>query len=255
MAFNNIIGISGKAGSGKDTVAEYLVEKHGYMKISFADPLKRFAASVFGYNAQQLWGPSEFRNAEESMLEDGWYDARKNLEKHGKLWLTEIQLERKKRAEIDEQYVQLLHWFDGLQRDYPSAISPRVVLQTLGTEFGRHVLGKEVWVEYMIYVADKVLEPGHTYTPVSGLSSSPTPTGVIVSDLRFLNEIKAINLVGGKIIKITRSDAGDTPGVENHASEKEQEQFSAENFDFLLNNEGSLDDLFAAVDVFAKGLV
>ena len=36
----NLIGITGKAGSGKDTVADYLVSKHGYTKISFAAILK-----------------------------------------------------------------------------------------------------------------------------------------------------------------------------------------------------------------------
>lgn len=36
----NLIGITGKAGSGKDTVADYLVSEHGYTKISFAAILK-----------------------------------------------------------------------------------------------------------------------------------------------------------------------------------------------------------------------
>ena len=36
----NLIGITGKAGSGKDTVADYLVTEHGYTKISFAAILK-----------------------------------------------------------------------------------------------------------------------------------------------------------------------------------------------------------------------
>lgn len=35
-----IIGITGKAGSGKDTLADYLVEHYGYEKISFAATLK-----------------------------------------------------------------------------------------------------------------------------------------------------------------------------------------------------------------------
>ena len=35
-----IIGLSGYARSGKDTVANYLVEKYGFVKISFADPMR-----------------------------------------------------------------------------------------------------------------------------------------------------------------------------------------------------------------------
>jgi hypothetical protein len=40
------IALSGKAGSGKDTVAKYLCEEHGYTRLAFADPLKEMALSV-----------------------------------------------------------------------------------------------------------------------------------------------------------------------------------------------------------------
>jgi hypothetical protein len=36
-----IIALSGWARSGKDTVADYLVEHHGYTKVSFADPIRK----------------------------------------------------------------------------------------------------------------------------------------------------------------------------------------------------------------------
>lgn len=39
-----IVGITGKAGSGKDTVADYLVARHQYTKISWADTLKAMLA-------------------------------------------------------------------------------------------------------------------------------------------------------------------------------------------------------------------
>jgi hypothetical protein len=35
-----IIGLSGYAQVGKDTVANYLVERYGFVKVSFADPLR-----------------------------------------------------------------------------------------------------------------------------------------------------------------------------------------------------------------------
>lgn len=35
-----IIGLSGYARSGKDTVADYLVEHHGFIKLSFATPMR-----------------------------------------------------------------------------------------------------------------------------------------------------------------------------------------------------------------------
>ena len=36
-----IIGLSGYAQSGKDTVANILVEKHGYTRVAFADPIRK----------------------------------------------------------------------------------------------------------------------------------------------------------------------------------------------------------------------
>lgn len=43
-----IIGIHGKAGSGKDTIADYLVQHYGFRKDSLAAPLKRCVQDIFG---------------------------------------------------------------------------------------------------------------------------------------------------------------------------------------------------------------
>jgi hypothetical protein len=58
-----IIGISGLAGVGKDTAADFLVREYGFVKIGLADPLKRICRDVFAFTDEQLWGPSELRNA------------------------------------------------------------------------------------------------------------------------------------------------------------------------------------------------
>ena len=44
-----ILGISGLAGSGKDTVADILVKHQQCVKVSFADPLKRICRDVFDF--------------------------------------------------------------------------------------------------------------------------------------------------------------------------------------------------------------
>lgn len=43
-----LLGITGKAGSGKDTAADYLVRTHGFVKQSCAGPLKQ-ALTVMGF--------------------------------------------------------------------------------------------------------------------------------------------------------------------------------------------------------------
>lgn len=42
-----LIGICGKAGSGKDTIGDYLVENYGFERIALADPIKRMVKDVF----------------------------------------------------------------------------------------------------------------------------------------------------------------------------------------------------------------
>ena len=60
-----IIGLTGKAGAGKDTAARILVgavgPRHAVM-VALADPLKRFCMDMFGFRESQLWGSSERRS-------------------------------------------------------------------------------------------------------------------------------------------------------------------------------------------------
>lgn len=59
----HLIVLSGEAGAGKDSVAKVLVEEHGWELFSLAAPIKRFAADMFGFTNEQLYGPSSARNA------------------------------------------------------------------------------------------------------------------------------------------------------------------------------------------------
>lgn len=60
-----IICITGTIGVGKDTMADYLVERYGYVKIGMADPMKRIVKDVYGFTDEQLWGASDERNFED----------------------------------------------------------------------------------------------------------------------------------------------------------------------------------------------
>jgi len=54
-----IIGICGLIGSGKGTVADLLVEKHNFHKVSFADKLKDGVAQVFDWPRDMLEGDTK----------------------------------------------------------------------------------------------------------------------------------------------------------------------------------------------------
>lgn len=45
----NVIGLTGYAGAGKSTVANYLVEAHGYTRLSLAAPLKKMVLTLDPY--------------------------------------------------------------------------------------------------------------------------------------------------------------------------------------------------------------
>lgn len=49
-----LIGLSGKAGSGKDTVADYLVRTYGMLKLSFADPLRSEVQKAFNLTPERM---------------------------------------------------------------------------------------------------------------------------------------------------------------------------------------------------------
>lgn len=52
----HVIGLSGFAGAGKSTIAEYLVREHGFVRMSFAMALKDITAIAFGWDRQRLEG-------------------------------------------------------------------------------------------------------------------------------------------------------------------------------------------------------
>ena len=65
-----LIGICGKAGAGKDTIGDYIVENYSFKKIALADPIKRMVKDVFVLDDYAVYD----RDAREKELEKwpGW---------------------------------------------------------------------------------------------------------------------------------------------------------------------------------------
>lgn len=61
-----IIGISGKISSGKDTIAEYLINQYGFEKHGMADAMKEACKYLFGFSAEQLHGDKK------EIVDDYW---------------------------------------------------------------------------------------------------------------------------------------------------------------------------------------
>lgn len=74
----HIIALSGFIGSGKDTVADYLVNFMEFKRVSFAGTLKDSVAAVFGWDREMLEGRTkESRTIREQV--DTWWANRLNM--------------------------------------------------------------------------------------------------------------------------------------------------------------------------------
>ena len=104
--------------------------------------------------------------------------------------------------------------------------SPRQMLQTLGTEWGRGTIHPEIWIRITMERAKPEMAGGR---------------GVVITDVRFDNEAQAVIDAGGEVWRVAR------PGWRCLADEAAAHQSEAGVSDHMIariiDNSGSLDDL------------
>ncbi len=84
MPERQIIGIIGAIGSGKDTIADYLIAAHGYKKASFARRVKDVAAAVFSWDRELLEGSTRESREWREQVDPFWgLSPRQALQKIG----------------------------------------------------------------------------------------------------------------------------------------------------------------------------
>lgn len=223
----NLVGVSGKAGAGKDVVAERLVAAHDFVRIALADVMKRLAAEVFGFTRDQLWGSSGMRNAPDPRWERAQHQYRNSP---------------------SGPYSMICgRCGEPASFSAPCRLTAREALQKLGTEYGR-AMHEDVWVRYAIDAAQRVLSGGHRYTREIGVRVDPAvaaPRGVVISDVRFDNEALAIRASGGWVLRVNRSGAGLRGIAGAHASEA---GLPDDLVDIDVANDSTIEGLELAVD-------
>jgi hypothetical protein len=168
-----IIGICGKKQHGKTTAANYLRDKHGFTIVSFADALRQMVEALDPYvETFDMWGHPQWESA---------------------VYMRYTEATKKYGYEEAKQFPDI-----------------RRLLQRMGTEAGRGVLGPNVWVDAWKRRVKELVRTG---------------VNVVSADVRFPNEVDAI--LGwpnaGHLIRVVKIGAAVVP--DEHASERYQESF------------------------------
>lgn len=168
-----LLGLTGLAGVGKDTIGDRLFANHDFVQTSFAEPLRGAAMEVFGLNYQHF-------------------------------------------ADRELKHQVVPYW----------GLTPRQMLQRLGTEAIRNTFGADFWVRRWL----------QTYEEVAGQES------VVVTDVRFLEEAQMVRERGGVIVHVIR----EVPDLEgDHASARGIAMLAG---DYILENDSDMKGLYEKVD-------
>lgn len=136
---------------------------------------------------------------------------------------------------VDDNFVTVPELLESVGYVRAKELSPgyRVLLQELGTEVGRDLLGKNIWVEA---AKSRILETMEQH-----------PAGVVLTGARFPNELDMVQYFEEWRDITATSVWVDRPGLEaaSHASEG---SVSRNDFEYVLNNTGTLEDLAMASD-------
>ena len=199
-----IIGLSGTISCGKDTVADYLVNIHGFKRESFANSLKEAMGVIFGWEYALLEGRS----------------------KESRVWREQVDPWWSKRLNMPE-------------------LTPRWVLQYMGTEVIRQGFHDDMWIASL---ENRLRQ---------------RTDDVVISDVRFVNEIKMLRSLGAECIEVKRGQQPDYYEIarlanagDDHAKQKladmnihkSETNWIGSDFDHVLENNGSSDDLYANID-------
>lgn len=116
-----------------------------------------------------------------------------------------------------------------LQR-IPGMPTSRWIQQSLGTDWGRHLIHPELWVMRW---------------EMTARTWSRSGVGVVADDLRFPNEVESVRRLGGSTWRVERPDVKISPEVLEHASEG---RLNEHKFNRVIVNDGSIEDLYKAID-------
>ncbi|HMT68765.1 MAG TPA: hypothetical protein PKD16_01315 [Saprospiraceae bacterium] len=271
-----LIALSGKIGSGKNTVGsiiQYLVWKDrvesgrisfsnyslkdfdkfdfgyqmsGWKQVSFASKLKDIVCLLIGCTREELEN-QEFKNKE---LGEEWvrYGYANGFYYTGE---SPIMINEACNKEKYEEELKTNH-----QTAYKESYTPRKLLQFIGTELFRKQLHHDIWVNALMsdYKGSPYRENWRNDT---GLYENRYPNWII-ADMRFPNELEAVKKRNGITIRVNRYSSTCvcvddssldclTPCSRKPQHESEVALDHVTDWDYVIDNSGTIEELVEKV--------
>lgn len=254
-----IIGLHGPARSGKDTIADFLVNKYGMLKFAFSDALYREVTEAYGLRDEDMLRGAFSKEVDTTTLslaqckDQGFVELAQKLILDGRT--KEIH------AVVDSMHVPL---------------SPRWVLQMWGTEY-RRAQDPDYWVNkahlFMTAFVDNLKveiteetrakyigevmaenegmseEQAGVFVPAVGAILYDEHSGVVVSGVRFNNEYQWLKEYNGTLWHVTR-DASTPIALGYHTSET---PLALRTGDKLIQNNSTVERLHTGVALAIQG--
>ena len=187
MNHPHILGLTGPAGSGKDTVADLLVAHAGFTKLAFADTLKAEVADAFAVDLEYL--------------------TRRETKEHPMSCLAMSRC----LADSFVGRMMAVHSRGPVPLDLDAPHSPRQIMQWWGTDY-RRAAQPEYWVN-------------KTRNRISYLLRERLASRIVVTDCRFPDEVEMVRRsFGGQLWQIHRDGVAVAP--DSHVSETTGDEFA-----------------------------
>lgn len=218
-----LVGITGKARHGKDTVTSMILEElQGFTRFAFADKMKELAHAVLSASKAP---EDEWKEGFQTFILDMnlLRDILGQWERNGIIMAPNA---------VEGLIQALALKAEDVQQDTPGYLSIwtswRVIYQTIGTEWGREQQGKDFWLQFL-----------------------PIDKPIIVSDVRGItsesyedtnNEALYVKSLGGIVVEVVDPRKGSV--VAQHCSEG---GIDHELISYTIVNDGTLEDLHRKV--------
>lgn len=208
-----LIGISGKLGSGKDTVGQMIqAEARGYWEIKkYAKKLKQITCILTGCSMQEL----ESQEFKDSLLSPEWKGGHCTFS-HS----TYRDMLQKLGTEVMRDSLHSNVWVNALMADY---------------QFAPNKSMDECFKEQFLTGRSEI----HYKFPKW-----------IITDMRFPNELEAVKERGGITIRVNRDNG--TRAISMINSHTSETALDDANFDYVIENDGNLSELKASVVEFLR---